>query len=59
MACFYIIIHSVDNAYYEHSLFCLMIEGIIRYISNAAGITDVTLRNRFKDLKNQLITELN
>ena len=27
-------------------------------ISNAAGITDVTLRNRFKDLKNQL-TELN
>jgi transcription initiation factor TFIIB len=28
-------------------------------ISNAAGITDVTLRNRFKDLKNQLTTELN
>src|SRR6187200_3258754 len=27
-------------------------------ISHAAGITDVTLRNRFKDLKNQ-ITELN
>jgi transcription initiation factor TFIIB len=27
-------------------------------ISHAAGITDVTLRNRFKDLKNQL-TELN
>jgi transcription initiation factor TFIIB len=23
-------------------------------ISNAAGITDVTLRNRFKDLKNQI-----
>ena len=29
-----------------------------RDISNAAGITDVTLRNRFKDLKNQ-ITVLN
>jgi transcription initiation factor TFIIB len=28
-------------------------------ISHAAGITDVTLRNRFKDLKNQLTTELN
>ena len=27
-------------------------------ISNAAGVTDVTLRNRFRDLKNQL-TELN
>jgi transcription initiation factor TFIIB len=27
-------------------------------ISYAAGVTDVTLRNRFKDLKNQL-TELN
>src|SRR5919198_6557495 len=27
-------------------------------ISHAAGITDVTLRNRFKDLKNQL-TDLN
>ena len=24
------------------------------YLSNAAGITGVTLRNRFKDLKNQL-----
>jgi transcription initiation factor TFIIB len=23
-------------------------------ISNAAGITDVTLRNRFRDLKNQI-----
>jgi transcription initiation factor TFIIB len=29
-----------------------------KHISNAAGITDVTLRNRFRDLKNQL-TELN
>ena len=29
-----------------------------KHISNAAGITEVTLRNRFKDLKNQL-TELN
>jgi transcription initiation factor TFIIB len=28
-------------------------------ISNAAGVTEVTLRNRFKDLKNQLTTELN
>jgi transcription initiation factor TFIIB len=28
-------------------------------ISHAAGITDVTLRNRFKDLKNQLTIELN
>jgi transcription initiation factor TFIIB len=27
-------------------------------ISNVAGVTEVTLRNRFKDLKNQL-TELN
>jgi transcription initiation factor TFIIB len=27
-------------------------------ISNAAGVTEVTLRNRFKDLKNRL-TELN
>ena len=24
------------------------------YLSNATGITGVTLRNRFKDLKNQL-----
>ena len=28
-------------------------------ISNAAGVTEVTLRNRFKDLKSQLTTELN
>src|ERR687887_516380 len=28
-------------------------------ISNVAGVTEVTLRNRFKDLKNQLTTELN
>jgi len=27
-------------------------------ISNAAGVTEVTLRNRFKDIKNQL-TDLN
>ena len=27
-------------------------------ISNVAGVTEVTLRNRFKDLKNQLTTEL-
>jgi transcription initiation factor TFIIB len=29
-----------------------------REISDIAGITDVTLRNRFKDIKNQL-TDLN
>jgi transcription initiation factor TFIIB len=28
-------------------------------ISYVAGGTEVTLRNRFKDLKNQLTTELN
>jgi transcription initiation factor TFIIB len=28
-------------------------------ISNVAGVTEVTLRNRFKDLKSQLTTELN
>jgi transcription initiation factor TFIIB len=28
-------------------------------ISNVAGVTEVTLRNRFKDLKNQLTNELN
>jgi transcription initiation factor TFIIB len=28
-------------------------------ISNVAGVTEVTLRNRFKDIKNQLTTDLN
>src|ERR671933_1839376 len=28
-------------------------------ISSVAGVTEVTLRNRFKDIKNQLTTELN